>query len=107
MRDFGSNFGSLSENLLEKPYYLPVLVFCFLLKPRVEELFAISVCNTVGLRKVRSFDAIYYPHNNNGSFVHTLAHILFMKARVRVNVQWRVFCLGKWIRQEHFDWHSL
>jgi hypothetical protein len=30
-----------------------------------------------------------------------------MKARIRVSVQWRVFCSGKWIRHEHFDWHPL
>jgi len=93
--------------LLQKPYYLPVLEFCFLLEPRVEDFFARSVCNTVGLRKVWSFDSIYCPHDNRGSFFCTLAHILFMKARVRVSVQWRVFCLGKCIRHEHFDWHSL
>jgi hypothetical protein len=64
---------------LKKPYYLPMLEFCFVLKPRVEDSFARSVCNTVGLRKVRSFDSIIIrTTTEEASFAHLRTYSLWM-----------------------------
>jgi hypothetical protein len=40
------------------------------------------------------------------SFAHLHTYTLY-ESRVRVSVQWRVFCSGKWIRHEHFDWNLM